>query len=119
MSELSERFWDEQAEWSQATFGTDQERGPIGPLKHLAKEVQEALAEIEQNGDHADIVMELADCQFLIFDAARRYGITHGTLFATCFSKLEINKKREWNVSVKDQPCEHVPAPTQGAGSER
>ena len=25
-----------QAEWSQATFGLDSERGPVGPLKHLA-----------------------------------------------------------------------------------
>ena len=44
-----------QAEWSQATFGTDAERGPIGPLKHLAKEVQEAL-------EHLDDHMEYVDC---------------------------------------------------------
>lgn len=106
--EISECFWDEQAKWSQKTFGTDKERGPLGPLKHLAKEVAEALHEIEQGGEHADIVMELADCQFLIFDAARRFGLTHDTLFSACFSKLEINKTRRWAVSKQGEPCEHV-----------
>lgn len=33
------QFWKDQAIWSQATFGTDEERGPVGPLKHLALEV--------------------------------------------------------------------------------
>jgi hypothetical protein len=36
-------FGPAQAEWSQATFGPDNERGPIGPLKHLAKEVAEVM----------------------------------------------------------------------------
>lgn len=64
-----QQFWDEQAEWSQATFGLDSERGPVGPLKHLAKEAAECMKE-------PDSLEERADCLFLIFDATRRSGKT-------------------------------------------
>lgn len=36
------RLNSELSEWSQKTFGSDDERGPIGALKHLAKEAKEA-----------------------------------------------------------------------------
>ena len=39
---IAQQFWDQQAEWSRATFGSDTERGPLGPLKHLEKEAKEA-----------------------------------------------------------------------------
>ena len=45
MSSL-EDFWNELDEWSSRTFGPTAHRGPIGPLKHLAKEVQETLDEL-------------------------------------------------------------------------
>jgi hypothetical protein len=108
MAELSERFWNEQAKWSRKTFGSDEVRGPLGPLKHLAKEVAEVIAELEKDADDAEVVMELADCQFLIFDAARRFGLTHGTLFAACFAKLEINRNRQWGTAILTEPIEHV-----------
>lgn len=101
--EQSQRFLDfvaQQAEWSQATFGTDLERGPIGPLKHLAKEVQEALANINDE-------MEYVDCFFLTLDAARRKGMTAKRLLDLSFKKLEINKKRKWNKPTSDDPVEH------------
>ena len=37
-------FWNEQADWSEATFGTTADRGPIGPLKHLRKDVVVEIA---------------------------------------------------------------------------
>jgi hypothetical protein len=80
-------FWDAQAEWSKATFGTDIERGPIGPLKHLEKEAREAQAKPEDE-------LEMADCLFLVFDAARRSGLTLDALIHACEIKLEINKRR-------------------------
>ena len=30
-----QKFWNEHAEWSQATFGTDAVRGPLGALRHF------------------------------------------------------------------------------------
>jgi hypothetical protein len=82
-------FWDEQAEWSQATFGKDSERGPIGPLKHLEKEAREAQ-------DKPADLMEFVDCLFLTFDATRRAGFTLSQLTEAAFKKLAINKARTW-----------------------
>ena len=95
------RFWDMLSEWSQATFGTDAERGPVGPLKHLAKEVQECLA------DPSDLE-EYADCLFLVFDATRRAGFTFDQLVEAVFAKLAKNKRREWPRPTSDEPVEHV-----------
>lgn len=95
-------FWPAQAEWSQATFGPDNERGPIGPLKHLAKEVAEVMA------DPSDI-MEFTDCLFLLFDSTRRAGFTFEELRDAAWKKLEINKARKWQTPPKgDEAIEHV-----------
>ncbi len=94
-------FWDQQAEWSQATFGTDAERGPTGPLKHLAKEVQECL-------DKPDDIEEFADLLFLVFDATRRAGFTYDGLVQAAFVKLAKNKQRKWGKASSDEPVEHV-----------
>lgn len=94
-------FWHSQAEWSRATFGSDTERGPQGPLKHLAKEVQECLA------DPSDL-MEFVDMQLLIFDAARRAGFTFEQLVKGCWEKLEVNKARKWQKPTTDEAVEHV-----------
>jgi hypothetical protein len=79
----------EQSEFSQKTFGTDEEKGPEGPLKHLLEEVQEVL-------DDSTDVMEYADCFLLLLDATRRAEINIHTLLRAAHDKLEINKKRTW-----------------------
>lgn len=60
------------AEWSDKTFGNV---GPVGPLKHLSKEAQEAAVE-------PDDLSEWADMQFLLWDAQRRAGISDGEITA-------------------------------------
>ena len=96
-----QRFWDALAEWSRATFGSDTERDHIGPLRHLAKEAVEA--EVRP----ADPV-EIADCLFLVFDAARRSGMTLDTLISVAEQKLLVNKARKWQKPTDDNPVEHV-----------
>ena len=83
------------AEWSQATFGTDAERGAIGPLKHLEKEVREAQEALDP--------IEIADCLLLVFDAARRLGLTLDQLMDAAEWKLEVNKMRKWNRPTSDE----------------
>ena len=96
-----EEFWKQHSEWSQATFGTDKERGPVGALKHLEKEAREAQTKPED-------FEEYADCLFLIFDAARRAGLTLNTLLDITFMKLEKNKQRRWvKPTNPDEPIEH------------
>ena|ERR1035437_2410915 len=97
----AQEFWNEHSEWSQATFGTDAERGPVGALKHLEKEAREAQAKPED-------LEEYADCLFLTFDAARRAGLTLDALIDQAFVKLAKNRKRRWVVSENpDEPIEH------------
>lgn len=33
-----ERFWISSEEWSLATFGSEEQRGPLGPSKHALKD---------------------------------------------------------------------------------
>lgn len=100
-----QEFWDAHAEWSRATFGSDEDRGPIGPLRHLEKEAREAYE--EESGSikqHEEIV----DCLFLVIDAARRSGMTLQTLLDGAAVKLAINKARKWQKPADDMPIEHV-----------
>ena len=102
-----ERFWREHAAWSQETFGKDQERGPLGALKHLAKEAVEAQTEAAKgiSGNEAKLHEEIADCLFLTFDAARRSGMSLNGLVDIAFAKLEKNRKRVWQKPTSgDEP---------------
>lgn len=88
----------EHAEWSQATFGNV---GPVGPLKHLSKEAQEAAAE-------PDDLSEWADMQFLLWDAQRRAGITDEQITLAMIEKLAVNKQREWPEPKDGEPRLHI-----------
>lgn len=105
----SYKFWCLLKDWSEPTFGSDSERGPKGPLKHLEKEVKEALISAE-SPDGVALKGEIVDCLFLVFDSARRAGMNYDELLDKAFIKLEINKLREWNRSEGDseQPIEHT-----------
>lgn len=106
MNETIQEFWNAQAEWSRDTFGSEAVRGPVGPLKHLEKEAREAYEERDPDRRR----MEIVDCQFLVFDAARRAGMTLEDLFGMAFKKLEINKARQWSRPSSNEPVEHVRA---------
>jgi hypothetical protein len=80
---------EDHAIWSQTTFGDDNERGPIGPLKHLEKEAKE----VQENPTD---ISEYADCFLLILDSSRRAGISPLQLIKAAQDKLVINKARKW-----------------------
>ena len=88
------------AEWSHATFGNV---GPIGPLKHLAKEAMEAAAA-------PDDLSEWADMQLLLWDAQRRAGITDEQITQAMIDKLAVNKTRHWPEPKDGEPCLHIQA---------
>lgn len=102
-----EQVRSEHAEWSQATFGNV---GPIGPLKHLRREVLEVIAKPHD-------LIEWADMQFLLWDAQRRAGITDEQITQAMIEKLAVNKLREWpepkdgepRLHIKKQPASVVP----------
>jgi NTP pyrophosphatase (non-canonical NTP hydrolase) len=110
---------EDQASWSQAAFGSDAERGPIGALKHLAKEAHEAeeaalavrtLKEMntEPCATLGQLHEELADCLLLILDASRRSGMTPLQLIQAAQAKMLVNKLRAWPKPQDDTPVEHV-----------
>ena len=117
-AELVREVAADHAAWSQATFGSDQERGPIGPLKHLAKEAAEAVEAAEsvaglaagevQTEARWRFELELADCLLLLLDASRRAGIKPMGLFRLAGKKMAINKKRAWPKASADEPVEHT-----------
>ena len=72
----------------------------LGPLKHLEKEAREAQEALDP--------VEIADCLFLVFDAARRRGLTLDQLLDVAEWKLEVNKMRKWNKPTSVEPVEHV-----------
>lgn len=88
----------EHAEWSQATFGSV---GPIGPLKHLRREVLEVIAKPHD-------LIEWADMQFLLWDAQRRAGITDEQITQAMIEKLAVNKQRSWPEPRDGEPRLHI-----------
>lgn len=96
--------YDDHADWSEETFGADTQRGPLGPLRHLEKEAKEAQEETSRDG----LLEELADCQLLLWDAARRAGHTPEDVIHFCEYKLAKNKERIWPQGDPDQPVEHA-----------
>jgi len=89
------------AEWSRKTFGGDHERGPIGPLKHLIAEAEEAM-------ENPSDPHEFADCMFLTMDAARRAGHDVNALLWAMVEKLDILKGRDYRKVEDGQPSFHV-----------
>ncbi len=96
-----EQIRHEHAKWSDSTFGCV---GPIGPLKHLSKEALEAAAEPED-------LSELADMQFLLWDAQRRAGISDAEITAAMEDKLKINMERQWPEPKDGEPRLHIKEP--------
>lgn len=98
MSARVRAAWDRLAAWSDRTFGAPAELGPASALAHLKREADEA------NADPAD-VFEFADCQILLWDAARRAGHTLEDLLYAVERKQIKNEGRSW---VKDAEGLHV-----------
>lgn len=121
------KLFEDQSQWSQATFGTDLERGPIGALKHLAEEATEAaIAEEATEAAIAEDILghnerparvaelksaaltERADCLLLLLDANRRAGSSVLELIRAAQAKMVINRARTFPKPTSDVPSHHV-----------
>ena len=85
-------------EWSERVFGTDV--GPMGPLKHLFAEAEEAM-------ENPDDAFEFADCMFLVMDAARRAGHDVEALLEAMEEKLDILQARHYDRVADGEPSFH------------
>lgn len=99
-----ETVFDELGKWSDKAFGTPKDRGPIGALRHLKMEADEAIAEPTK-------LEEYVDCLFLSLDAARRAGFSYKQIIEGAWAKLEVLWKREHPdpaTMPKDVAIEHI-----------
>lgn len=101
LGELLNTLIEDHAGWSQRTFGSDDERGPIGPLRHLAKEAKEAaeaeavaMVDLTPGWSRSKLNEELADCLLLLLDASRRAGLKPLDLVREAEAKMKVNKTR-------------------------
>jgi hypothetical protein len=78
-------------QWSDKTFGSVGSRGPLGALKHLVLEAQEAVDDPESDEEYAD-------CFLLILDAWRRHRGSFESLIRASKAKMLINRARTWPV---------------------
>ncbi|ERP95719.1 hypothetical protein Q669_29565 [Labrenzia sp. C1B10] len=99
--ELSPQLVTRHRKWSDATFGPRSERGPISSLKHLKKEVDEAL-----NDPHE--VEEYADMMFLLLDAAHRAGFDCFDVHGAMVDKLPVLLKRDYPKTAPEEVSEHI-----------
>lgn len=100
-------LWSRVGKWSSETFGPHSERGPIGPMKHLLKEINGEILPVLESGKNADI-LEYVDCLFLIMDAARRAGFTYEMMMKGVDLKFDINRARVWPKGTDpNAPIEH------------
>lgn len=115
----------EQTDFSHRVFGSDDVRGPIGPLEHLAKEAKEAVAawakrlettsEEQATEARLEFLAELGDCLILLLDATRRSGFKIGTVVQAAREKMQVNLQREkdglwppFDPANADKPVEHI-----------
>lgn len=115
----------EQTAFSRRVFGSDDVRGPKGPLEHLAKEAKEAAAawdkrlattsEEQAVETRLEFLTELGDCLILLLDATRRGGYKIGSVVQAAREKMKVNLQREkdglwppFDPANADKPVEHI-----------
>lgn len=106
----------DQSEWSQATFGTDQERGPVGAWRHLPKECEETVEAWESllvaNPEDrprlaAKVAEEQADQLLLFLDGNRRSGLSLLDVVKAAHRKMKVNRTRIYHRTPDSVPAEH------------
>lgn len=113
-----EQFWFLRGVWSRNTFGPVSRRGPVGPLRHLMKELKDELLPLAESmpnrhlfglapADVDRLLKEYVDAIFLIMDAADRNGYTLTDIRRGLCEKLIENRARRWPPTSADQPVEH------------
>ncbi|MEP7738554.1 dATP/dGTP pyrophosphohydrolase domain-containing protein [Nocardioides sp. 31GB23] len=93
-----------QRAWSIRTFGPRHKRGPLGPLAHIRKELDEVAAEPHD-------LEEWVDVMILALDGAWRAGHEPEQIIAAIKAKQAKSEARiwpDWRGVPADQAIEHV-----------
>lgn len=73
----------------------------VPSIKHLQREIEELL-------NNMDDIEEWADCLMLLLDGARRRGHDIDAIVDATWDKLEKNRHRKWGKPDADGIVEHV-----------
>lgn len=91
--------------WQNETFP---EANTLSKLCHLAIEVKETVDAININhSDKSEVYHEFADCFILLIGAASSYGMSYEDIQRAIYSKMQINKIREWMAPNPDGTVFH------------
>lgn len=93
-----------QRDWSTATFGPREKRGPLGPLAHIRKEVEEVA-------EDPSVLEEWVDVIILAFDGAWRAGHEPQAIIDAVKAKQAKNEARtwpRWQNFPEDEAIEHL-----------
>ena len=93
-----------QRDWSTRTFGPPTVRGPLGPLDHIRKELDEIEADPHDVGEWVDVII-------LAFDGAWRAGHEPIDILRAVHAKQARNELRtwpDWRGTDPDKAIEHV-----------
>jgi hypothetical protein len=100
--------------WSDETFGVrpsmgrgSDGKGPIGPLMHMKKEIDELTEKLSRTLVSDETVLdEFSDVMFLYLDSLHRAGYTCDNLNTAMFRKMQILETRSYTPG--DNPDEAV-----------
>ena len=101
-------LWSALAQWSDLRYGPVSKKGPIGSLRHLKLEAQEAIEDPSN-------LEEYADCLLVILDATRRAGFSLNSLILEACRKHLVCRKRTYPeptfsddpiFAIEKSPCE-------------
>lgn len=95
---LLQALWNRQNEFQRRVFPNQTVEAK---LKHLKREVDEAMANPSDR-------LEWADCLLLLFAAAAKQGLTLDDLLIAAHQKIDINNDRQWHAPDRDGVCAHV-----------
>ena len=94
--------------FSQKTFGSDDDVGPLGPIKHLHEETGEIL-------DAPTDPIEYVDMMFLTADSIRRFlhqiNMNPYDFVRHARAKLSILELRKWPEPKDGEPRKHIKQP--------
>jgi predicted RNA-binding Zn-ribbon protein involved in translation (DUF1610 family) len=99
---MTEKMFVEITEWQDKTFAKE---SALSCAKHLRKEIDELIHEIENDGD---VPYEITDVLLLAFGTAHKMGMSYETICRIINGKMEINRSRKWGEPNEEGFVEHI-----------
>lgn len=100
---MKPNLFKEISQWQVDTFGA---QNPLSKAKHLKKEVDELISDIETN--NPDRRLEYADCFLLLYGAAAADGMSLDDIYNCIMEKMDINYQRTWGAPDADGIVNHI-----------